>query len=379
MRWDTNAEREFWRRKCLDSFWWFFRIAYGYDFNPKGAAGPNPWADESTHKPLCDWFEKHALEWLADRKAGKGKAKRLMVVVPRDFGKTTLLTQAGQIWLHLHDPELATYTGCETITRAREVLAGIKSVIGGADKYSRYSWLYGNQRHIKRTWKLDGVVTAARTNLSRRDASYGLWAVESGLVGLHPDGCFFDDPNTYERMERHADWLDMVCRHLDTLIPVFQRDALWMLTLTRYGDGDHAGRSLKFEGVASCEGMPMPGITIEPDGLWHVFFLDALDANDKLVMPKIWPRDRIAAFERRNPHRYWAQVRNNPTETPYNILPRSLIERMIVPPESIDLKKLRVTFHFDTAFKHPRRKARGERDFSRRPRAQDRRVRIPGG
>jgi hypothetical protein len=360
MAWDQNAEREFWRRKCVDSFWWFFKYAYGYDFNPKGDAGLKPWMEDRTHKPLCDWFEGHAKEWLELRKTRSGRQKKLMVIVPRDFGKTTLLAAAGQAWLHLHDPELATYTGCETITRGREILSSIKSVIGGDDRYARYTWLYGTQRHLKRRWKLDAVVTAARTNLSRRDASYGVWAVESGLVGMHPDCCFLDDPNTYERMDRDKGWLDTVNSHVDTLIPVFQRDALWVFTLTRYGEGDHAGKAIKHEGVRSCSGMPMPGLKIEPDGLWELFFLDAQDEAGKPTMPLIWDDERIKTFERRNPTRYWAQIRNNPVQNPYNLLSYSAIERMVTDPQEIDLKKLRVSLHFDTAFKNMRRRARGD-------------------
>jgi hypothetical protein len=362
MSWDLAAERDFWRHRCLDSFWHFFKYAYGYDINPKGGAGTHDWLKEETHKPACDWFEKHALEWLHTRKVGKGKVKKLICVVPRDWGKTTLFAQAGQAWLHLHDPELATYTGCETITRAREVLNGIKSVISGDDPYSRFAWLYGKQGPTpRRKWKVDGIVTASRTNLTRRDDSYGIWAVQSGMVGLHPDGGFFDDPNTYERMDRHSDWLDIVWSHMSTLIPVFQSDAFWMLTATRYGDGDHIGRCVERGGVKSMTGMAMPGVTIEPDGIWDVFFLDAIDTKtNSLVMPQIWDWERIKTFERENSVRYWAQVRNNPTQNPYNVLPLSVAERLIIDPEKVSYRSLRVSLHLDTAFKNPRRRNRGD-------------------
>jgi hypothetical protein len=361
--WDSSAERAFWRQKCKEDFWWFFKYAYGYDFNPKGGRGTSPWLDEATHKPFCNWFQKHALEWLDDRKHGRRRAKKLIAIVPRDWGKTTLGAQAGQMWLHLHDPELATYTGADTLKRAREILQGIKAVLSGEDIYSRFAWLYGNQKATQRKWKVDGVVTAERTNLTRRDDSYGLWGVETSLVGLHPDGCFFDDPNTYERLERHADWLDVVNRHLDTLIPVFQADALWMLTNTRYGDGDHIGKSLKYEGIASVEGMPMPGYNTTPGGLWHVFFLDAEDSAGNPTMPRIWPKERIESFKSRNMVRYYAQVRNNPTQSPYNILTKEIVSRFIVQPlDDKELKGMRVSIHLDTAFKSPKRKARGDRN-----------------
>ena len=366
MSWSLEAEREFWRRRCYDSFWWFFKYAYGYNFNPKGALSPRPWLHEDTHKEACDWFQGHALQWLADRKAGRSRPKKLIAVVPRDWGKTTLFAQAGQIWLHLHDPELATYTGCETITRAREVLNSMKTVISGDDPYSRFGWLYGRQKAPRRKWKVDGVVTASRTNLTRRDDSYGIWAVQSGMVGLHPDGGFFDDPNTYERMDRHKDWLDIVWNHQSTLIPVFQMDAFWMLTATRYGEGDHIGRSMARGGVRSMTGMPIPGVEMDPDGTWDAFYLDAEDDNypkddpKHYTMPRIWSVERIRDFERENSVRYWAQVRNKPTQNPFNVLPRSVADRLICTPEGIDYKKLRVSLHLDTALKNPRRRTRGD-------------------
>jgi len=366
MKWDRNSEREFWRHKCLNSFWWFFRFAWGYDFNPKGAAGPRPWLDEATHKPACDWYQNHVLNWLAQRRKGEGNQLKLIIVVPRDWGKTTLFTQAGQAWLHLHDPELATYAGCETTTRAREVLDGIKAVLSGDDRYSRFSWLYGVQRHSGRTWKKDFIVTASRTNLTRRDASFGTWAVESGMVGLHPDGCFFDDPNTYEQMRRKSDWLITVNNHLDSLIPVFQSDAIWVLTGTRYGDGDHIGKSIRVEGAQTVSGMAMPGIKPKPDGGWHVFFMDAEDDAYKesdqrhYVMPRIWSPTRIRSFKQRNPVRYFAQVRNNPTRSPHNILTEEKCRSFIKPAAEISMKKLRVSIHIDTAFKKLDRKTRGD-------------------
>src|SRR5262245_51618678 len=366
--WNVTADREYWRHKCLDSFWWFFRHAWGYDFNPKGAVGSRPWLDEGSHKPACDWFEGHVKAWLKARKSGKSYALRLLIVVPRDWGKTTLFTQAGQTWLHLWDPELATYTGCETTTRAVEVLSGIKAVISGDDKYSRFAWLYGNQRNNNRIWKQDSIVTAARTNLTRRDASFGTWAVETGLVGLHPDGCFFDDPNTYEQISRKGDWLMTVNQHLDSLIPVFQSDAIWCLTGTRYGDNDHIGKSLLYEGCASISGMPMPDVKVKKDGLWHVFFMDAEDdafpfSDDRhFIMPKIWSRDRINSFKKRNEVRYYAQVRNNPTISPHNILSPGFCSSLVTPRDGIDFKKMRVSIHIDTAFRQLERKV--NRDFT---------------
>lgn len=357
---DHRAEIEFWKLKCRQSLYWFFREAWGYDRNPKGALAAAPWLTD-LHKDMADWFTFHAKEWMRDRALGLGRPKKILAVVPRDFGKTTLLAQAGQAWLHTLDKELATYTGCDTLARAREILNGIKMVISGADPYANYVRMYGDQFHKDRKWKIDGIVTADRTNLTRRDDSYGVWAVGTGMVGLHPDGGFFDDPNTYELMARHSDWLDVVNDHLATLIPVFQKDAFWCLTATRYGDGDHVGTILRNEGCASVTGMPMPDIKPDPSGAWHVFFLDAEDAEGRPTMPSIWPAHRIKTFRDTNIVRYYAQVRNNPKLSPYKVLSEDDIKRMYIEPLPRErLRRLRVSLHSDTAFKDPKRRARGD-------------------
>lgn len=359
----TAAERAFWQEKCKQSFWWFFKHCWGYDYNPKGGMAPVPWMMDTLHRQMADWFEFHAKDWMRMRMLGLAKPKKIIAVVPRDFGKTTLLTAAGQTWLHVHDPDLATYTGCDTIPRAREILSTIKTVISGQDTYSNFVDLYGMQESDDRKWKIDGVVTAARKNLTRRDDSFGIWAVETGMVGLHPDGGFFDDPNTYERMARYAQWLDIVNNHFATLIPVFQKDAFWCLTATRYGDGDHVGTILQNEGCASMTGMQMPDVQVHSGGQWHVFFLDAETEDGQCTMPTIWPRERIETFKAHNIVRYYAQVRNNPRRSPYKLLTEDAIRNMVIQPLApADLKRLRVSLHFDTAFKSPKRQARADKN-----------------
>ena len=324
-----------------------------------------------THKQACDWFEQHALEWLDWRNRGLGRSKKLIAIVPRDWGKTTLFTQAGQAWLHVHDRNLATYTGGESLQRAKEVLAGIKAVISGDDHFARFTELYGSWFNRERRWKAEEIVTSVRTNLARRDASFGTWGVGTGLVGLHPDGCFFDDPNTYERMERDSEWLLQVNKHQDTLIPVFQSDAFWMLTGTRYGDGDNLGKTIKHEGIASITGMPMDGVKVDPNGEWHLFFMDAFDERictwdphdinpAGLTMPRIWSKSRCKQLLNRNPERFYAQVRNNPSSSITNPLTRAQAESLIIPADDFNPKGKWISLHSDCSLRDPTKMARGD-------------------
>jgi len=347
--------RQLERRKCRDSFWYFLLSGFGAKYNPKGVR----WLDEQIHKPMCDWFEGHVKAWIEARKHGKGYPLYLMVLVPRDVGKTTTISQAGLLWMHLLDPDISTYIGSERTEFAIDVLEPIKNVMAGNDVYSRFSWLYGNWNAPERTWSQKQVVHAARTNLSRKEPSFGIWGVESGITGKHPDVLCLDDPTSYEKMAAVGNWLSVVNSHVDSLIPVLPSDGCLIFVGTRYHDGDHFGVGLKKEGLRSISGMDMPNASPVPDGKWHCYFLSARDANGVPSVPSVWPESRLMDFKRKSPLRYAAQVLNDPMNSELNELNPERLARYTLPPEQIP-KNLRITLHLDTAFKSNEQKARGD-------------------
>src|SRR3990170_219132 len=165
MNWDLDAERELWAHICTQSFWWFFRTAWGIDFNPKARS-----FTPRIHKPVCDWLDQKGREWIASRREKRPSSKYLALLVPREFWKTTIV---------------------------------------GA-------WL---------AW------------LSIKEPSFGTWGVVTGLTGCHPDVLDFDDPISYDRLEKDSGWFDTVNAHVDSLIPVLKADGLMIWPGTRYGDG----------------------------------------------------------------------------------------------------------------------------------------------
>lgn len=368
-----SALRHYWRLKCKTSFWWFFKYAYGYDFNPQGGGGNRHWLRPETHLDACLWFERHVLAWLAARRAGRGYPLRLAVVVPRDWGKTTLFTQAGLLWLHLHDPDISTYIGSETLPKSEKWLSSPLEVLSGADKYSRFAWLYGNGFSLERRWKKDHVVSAFRTNLTRKEPSFSVWGVEQGATGDHPDVGSLDDPTSYEKMRSHSDWLGLVNAHYASLIPVFQGDSFLLMPGTRYADDDHFGTLFEKEGVASISGRTiaedgkpyigdLPDYDARPNGTWHVYYLSAQEPNTRrLTMPHIWPRWRIDNFDAIDPLRCAAQVRNDPTTSALAPITKEEVDRCIRGRLSdYDWKRMYITIHMDTAFKRPGRVAKGD-------------------
>lgn len=343
------------RRKCRDSFWQFLLYCFGAYYNPKGKR----WLDPSIHKPLCDWFQAHTLEWLAQRKDGKGTSKSLIILVPRDVGKTTVITQAGMLWLHLQDPDISTYLGSERTDFAMDLLSPIKSIMNGDDAHSRFAWLYGSWEDKSRAWSQGQVVHAARINMSRKEPSFGTWGVESGITGKHPDVLCLDDPVSYEKLAAYGNWLQIVNDHMDSLVPVLPADGLMILVGTRYHDGDHFGVAISKEGVCSVDGMSMQDVKIKEDGRWHAYFLSARDLEGKPTIPSVWDEKRLSDYKRRNPLRYSAQVLNDPMNAESNPVTRTKIESKYVEDKDVP-RNLRITLHFDTAFKTTEQQAHGD-------------------
>lgn len=347
VRWDPHLEIELLRDLCRRDFWTFLCWGFGAMANPKGSK----WLDEAIHKPLADWFMFHVEQWEANREKSKlpighpdhrdAEVKHLAIIVHREVGKTTTISQAGQAWLHLRDPEFSSYTGSVDLPLSAKIVEPIKAVMDGSDRYSLWSKLYGNWSEGSRRWKSGEVVHSARKNTARKDPSLGSFAVETSIVGAHPDAIFYDDPISYERMRTDANWLETVNEQIGSLIPVLQGDGLNVLIGTRYSSSDHFGVALTApeqggDGIASVAGLETSRYQPHKDGLWHVYFLAGRDESGHPTTPKIWPEQRLKNYQRREPVKYAAQVMNDPTVSEFNpITPEQLrqceVEKKDVP------------------------------------------------
>ncbi len=367
-----SAEREYWRHKCRDSFWWFFKYAYGYDFNPEGGMGKR-WLREETHRDAFTWFENLVKPWLEARKSDLRYDLRLAMVVPRDWGKTTIFTQAGMLWLHLHDVNISTYFGSEDVDKSEKWMSSPMKVFNGEDKSARFAWLYGSGYSPERRWKQNEVVSAFRTNLTKKEPSFTCWGVAGGATGDHPDVGSLDDPTSIEKLTKNSNWSETVEQHLASLIPVFENGSLLMLPGTRYGSEDQYGTVFRNDGIKSISGMTIaedgkpyrgdvPDFDVRPDGLWHVYYLSAEEPETKrLTMPHIWSREKIDRFDNADPQLAASQVRNDPTNHALApITKKQVFECVRGRLRDYDWKRMYISIHMDTAFKKAARVGRGD-------------------
>lgn len=344
--WSGEDEIELLRHFCRQDFWTFFLYCFGAWANPKGRR----WIDPEVHEPMARWFQKHIDEWQQWRRDGVGKQKHLAILVHREIGKTTLFTRAGQLWLHLRDPEVATALGAEKEGLAAKMLEAMKAVLDGSDSHALWTQLYGNWAENARKWTNKEIVHSGRKNTSRQDPSAVVFGVETSITGSHPDVLFYDDPISYERLTTDTNWLASVNSQISSLIPVIQGDGLLVWVGTRYDDEDHFGVAFRTQGVATVEGMQTDSIPLDPDGNIHVYFMAGRDMEGKPTTPNVWPEERLRRYEKAEPLRYAAQIMNDPNISELNPITRDQIQQCGVEKKDVPWSSLRFAICCDTAF-----------------------------
>jgi predicted phage terminase large subunit-like protein len=335
--------------QCRDNFWDFCRIAWGL---PRSE--PDKWAQRAVYmRKLAEWFQFHIDEWMTWREQKRGKQKFLAILVPRELGKSTLITQCGLAWMHLRDPNISTYIGAEKIDFAWDLLAPIKTVFEGGNENSWFDKLYGSWYNKTGLWQRGQFNHILRTNLTKKEPSFGTWGVEAGITGKHPDVLCLDDPISYEKMQSHLNWLETVNNHMTSLIPVLASDGLQILVGTRYGDGDHFGIAVKLEGVKTLSGHKNPEFKPDPLNKWDMFYYSG-KIDGRAALPKVWSVQRMNDFERKDARRFAAQVLNDPTSSKYNPLTYAQASQCVIEAKDVP-KNLRIVFHVDTAFRDQQR------------------------
>lgn len=358
--WPLDAERDLWRHYCLESFYWFAKVAWGIEWymqkNPNDA-----WFSDRVHKPLCDWLQYHVEDWEKGRRSKR--RKKLAVIIPRSFGKTVLVTKALNLWIQLRNPDTAAMIGSEVQTKAEDFLAPITEVMCGNDPYSWFSWLYGNWKDPDRTWTKKRIVHAARRAVAKTEPSFGTWGVDTGITGMHPDVGILDDPLSEEKIRENGTWLNVVNQSVAALRPAFRSDSLFILVCTRYRDNDVAGTFLdpKKEGVRSWTGMPIDDIALKvvDNGQWDVYYLRSLDERDESILPEVHPTEQLRQYRKAHPAEFSAQMMNDPASGEHMSITSEQIDELWV--EDRDLpSNLRYTIHCDTAFKTDETRGKGD-------------------
>ena len=356
----TNArqlETELFRYACRQDFWTFANYGFGIKNYIRDHPEDN-WLSEPVHKRLCDWFGEHVHAWLKSRR-GAVRRKKLMIVWPRNFGKTTLITKAGNLWLHLQNPDLATAIDSVTFTKATDFQDAIRDVLDGTNPYAWFRTLYGNW--VGSTKWRTGALTHTQRRAAKTEPSFRATSIETGLTGEHPDVVFIDDPVTREKLRDSDTWLRTVDDGIAALIPVIPPTGMVVAIATRYADSDWLGNLMREEGVRSISGHKSrdPDFLITPDGQWDLYLLRARTDLGLPVLPGQWSDQALRDYENKEPIEYAAQMMNEPGEGQHMPLTWAQIETMFCSPRDVP-GVMRHSMHLDMAFKDRMRVGLGD-------------------
>jgi hypothetical protein len=352
-------ETAHWADTCKRSLWWFVRYCYNIDGHPEGG-----WLRPSVHKRFCVWLQKRLEDWLANRnsvdEAGEPNTTQvsIIIIVPREFGKTNIITRAAMMWLQLQNPELSICIGSESKEKAAKFMEPIKTIYAG-DDVSHFAHLYGSWYDPERKWIVDKFVHGARRATSRQDPSFYAIGVSTGATGDHPDVFCLDDPISYEKLDDDKDWFNKVWSFCASMVPVVKKNGLRLFVGTPYGDADHIHRFLRLLGAKTIAGMKLPSFAARSNGTFHVYFLDSEFPNGEPTLPHVWSKEMLEEYKVVDNPKYWAQVRCQPHRSQHVRLQMWQIENMLVEPKDVP-RNLRHSLHLDTAFKQKERTRRGD-------------------
>jgi len=332
--WDIEAERDLWRSICAPNswfaedgttpsthpraLWYFIQYAWGAEFFFRKHPEQVRWLIESIHLPYISWLQGHLLDWKAECKAGGTDRMYLAVILPRGFGKTVTATKSASLWTHLDEPDMSTLYCGATTEFAVGILDTIREVIAGTDDDSWFAWLYGDWRKGGRNWTKQSCDHGYRCAHNLSEASLDTCSIETGMTGYHHRQHWWDDPIVRNKLKEGGVYMRGVHDNVNASWNALQTNGLMVFVLTRYLDGDVAGKHLKDEGIKTWSGMPCPNMTLFTkhalgDGVWHVYFMQTEnELTGEPTHPLLWDKKKIAEAKSRDPEDYACQQQNNP-------------------------------------------------------------------
>jgi len=377
IKWDLEAEHELWRSICAPKSWfdengrvathpaslyWFVRLAWGVDFFLDNHPEQPRWFADHIHKPYLEWLQTHLLRWQDYCLAGGTDRYYIASVIPRQFGKTICSTKSSMLWLHLREPDMSTLIASATTSLSADIYNAIREVMSGEEKDSWFAWLYGNWRQGAKEWTKEHCSHAYRRSRNMSEPSFDVTSVDTGMTGYHHRIHVWDDPIYANKLREGKDaYMRSVHTAVNASYNAFHTNGLLMFTLTRYADGDVAGKHFRDEGIASWSGMPCPHMHIFDKiafgkGIWNVYFLQTEDElTGEPIHPTIFDKKKIAEHKARDPEDFACQQQNNPGTGENAPLLESQLPQFFMDYKDFLYEVMPVvecvSIHIDTAFK----------------------------
>lgn len=345
------------RKRSLEDLYWFASYVLNW--------GERVPIREHMHRAFCRFIERRT------GCAALDEARYRKVMMPRECGKSTLLTQAWTIQLLCADREASIMIANEKEQTAKDFLAAIK-------------WQFESNELLKAlfpelipadfnatTWSASRIVVNRESG--RKEPSVFVIGVGGTVTGLHPTYIIVDDMISREAAEnaRAGSWqimhqVNRWCHQLDMLLNKndSRSSITWVGTRWYFDDCyDHLDKAFGYSEEPRTYNMRIP----LPNGEVQVLpayragdlatFSRAGIENGRPAFPEIWSMERMAQSRLRDEVLFSANVMNAPADEMTATFKSSwlshyqwLDNNQVSYVDSAGAKKLRAVEDFDVLF-----------------------------
>lgn len=289
------------RKRCLTDLYWFAAHVLGY--------GERIPMRDATHALLCRFVEKRTGQPLLD------EARYRKIEMPRETGKTTLVTQAYPIQRICANPDISILLCNEKEQNAKDFLSAIKHEFE-ANEVLRALFPEVIPTDLNATtWSASRIIVQRASG--RKEPTIFVIGVGGTVTGMHPDLIICDDIISREAMEnaRAGSWqiMHQVNRWIHQLEPLLNSNAapfpeiLFIGTRWWHGDSyEHIEKAFGYESERqTCLlRVKLPNGEVQQLAPYRVgdlaVFRRAAIEDGRSIFPEKWDLDKLAKLRQRD-------------------------------------------------------------------------------
>ena len=293
----TDQIRELFREASLVSLWFFLKIVCGY-------SGPFEKLNGDLHVEMCN-FRQALLE----------PGCRGIILVPRGFYKSTIITEGGTAWELIRDPDLSIRITNAIASKAEGFMHTVERVFDANDFFA---WLFPEHVPAKNAmrWNNLEMVLPSRTRY-KREASVETGGTEGASEGRHYDLHVVDDMVGFAALDtgqassadmyRTSNWF----KTSEKSLLVSPRTSRVVVVGTRYAVDDVYYDILR--DTYELEGIEPTDFVRSPKGRWRAYNRKAVE-DGVSTFPENWTIEDFSRMAEDDWWTYVTQYLNDPVD-----------------------------------------------------------------
>lgn len=293
----TGELRDLIRQASLVNLWFFLKYVAGY-------AQPFQKFTDHLHVDMCNFRQKISVP-----------GSRGVMILPRGFGKTKVMTEGGGAWDLLRNPDEAIRISNAIVETAGDFAHTIRSVYDNNEFMEWcFSDYYVKHPNSQARWNESEMVLPNRTR-SRREASVEFGGTTASAEGHHHSRHIVDDPIGLAALNTNRGANSVMYQTVnwfwtsETTLLDSGITGSTLAIMTRYAVDDVAATILKE--CSASYGYPIDYWEPNPKGKWIVYYRKAIE-NGEAIYPEEWPKERLLELAEKDPWTWMTQYQNEP-------------------------------------------------------------------